>query len=234
MPHLPEFPLLARAPVGARRGDRERMDCIERKIAADVAQLAGVDVVALDLRERGGVELPAERALKIGELHHRQRSVGAAEKVAGDARKRDAFGWSSLLDELPDLAQLAENLLILLLDGPDCERERDRQRAQSDNDDASRQRPYWGAVQVSLDDPLLHARNLLPEFVTNVAQLSLSQSESFLHSLQCPFLPHPRIDRHETTVRTIRPLISHFRIVSLPSRLWTHHVIGPARTRLDA
>src|ERR1051326_6965544 len=67
-------------------------------------------------------------------------------------------------------------------------------------------RCYFGAVQVSFDDPSLHARNFWPLLETmNVSQSLLSQSLSLVHSAQCPFLLHPRIERHETTVRTNSP-----------------------------
>ena len=57
---------------------------------------------------------------------------------------------------------------------------------------------------------------LAPELVLNDSHDPLSQSLSALHSEQFDFLPHPKIDRHDATVTTIRPFMIHFRIVTPP------------------
>ena len=133
MAHLPELALVGGAARGARGALRERMNRVEREVAADVAQLAGVDVVLLDLLVRGDVELAAERALQVGELDHRQRRVGLAEHEAGDGGELDVIvdggggrgrdrpaGLSAerageLLEQLPDRLQLLQDLIVLLL-----------------------------------------------------------------------------------------------------------------------
>src|SRR5262249_54180777 len=111
----------------------ERVQRFEREVAADVTQLARVDVVLLQLLERRDVELPAERTLEIGELDHRQRRVGLADHVAGDVGELDVVvDWrrrdrrrrlarravdraGEFLEQQADLAQLVEDLLVLLL-----------------------------------------------------------------------------------------------------------------------
>jgi len=89
MPHLPQFALLGGAPRRARRGHRLRVDAFNRQIADDVPQFPGVDPLFLDLLVGGDVVLPAERALQIGVLDHRQRRVGFANHEAGHRRQAD-------------------------------------------------------------------------------------------------------------------------------------------------
>src|SRR6185437_4063697 len=60
--HRPEPALGAGAVRGFRREARLRMD-LERQVAHDEAQSAGVDPVVLEAREGPGLEAPAVRAL---------------------------------------------------------------------------------------------------------------------------------------------------------------------------
>ncbi len=85
--HLPELSLLARAARRARRTDGQAMRG-EREIAHGVAQLPGVDEIALDAGECRCVVLLAERALVVGELDHRERRIGPADDRA--AHRADA------------------------------------------------------------------------------------------------------------------------------------------------
>ena len=74
--HLPELALLAGAVGGFRRRARRGMK-LQRQVAHDEAQLAGVDEVLLQQRPGLALEAPAVRALVVGELQQRQRGVAA-------------------------------------------------------------------------------------------------------------------------------------------------------------
>src|SRR5262245_33912416 len=68
--HLPAFALFLRAArrFGSFKG--VRVNRFERKVFAHVFDLAGLDVLFLDLRERVVDVLAAERALKVSLLEH--------------------------------------------------------------------------------------------------------------------------------------------------------------------
>src|SRR5262249_18670496 len=112
--------LLAGAARGAGRVHRLRVARVDREVAADVAQHAAIDPVALQLIERRHCELAAERALQVGELHHRQGRVVLAERVAFEVFHTCALRRLSrlrqALEQLTDRAQFLEDLLVLLLD----------------------------------------------------------------------------------------------------------------------
>ena len=123
--HLPHFPVLTLLRRAAPRGSRAARVLveIEREVAADEAELSGIDVIRLDLRERGVVELLAERALEVGVLDHDQRCPGVAQgETAGRElvahlvvqRRRLLAGLHSF-QQLPDLPQLVQDVLGLLV-----------------------------------------------------------------------------------------------------------------------
>jgi hypothetical protein len=62
--HFPELVLLTGAACGHRGGRRVGME-IQREIAADKTDLAGIDVVLLQLRKAVGFEAAAERTLIV-------------------------------------------------------------------------------------------------------------------------------------------------------------------------
>ena len=77
MTHFPVLALLGGA-TPSRRGSARVVVEIEREIAAHEADLARVDVVGLDLSERGVVELLAERTLEVRVLDQHQWCLGVA------------------------------------------------------------------------------------------------------------------------------------------------------------
>src|SRR3954451_13910385 len=72
--------LLGCRPDGARAGDGVVAD--DRDRLEDDLQLAGLDVAFYERRKDLGLEVLAERALHVGEHHHRRGGVGGAEHVA--------------------------------------------------------------------------------------------------------------------------------------------------------
>ena len=90
-----------------------RVKLIEREVAEHIAELARVDVVLLESRERRREEAPAERALEVGELDEGDRRVGAPQTgCVGDTRphrpaRRDAALGRTLAQQAKHLRELA-------------------------------------------------------------------------------------------------------------------------------
>ena len=100
---------------------------VEREIAAHETQLAGIDVIGLELRVRVGVKALAERALVVGVFHENQRRIVLADgKATGRERHADLVALrlrlrlarcrrdGALLQRFPNRLELVQNLLRLL------------------------------------------------------------------------------------------------------------------------
>src|SRR6267143_2467923 len=64
--HLPVLSLVAGATGGLGGRVGQRVDLLDGKVAEDIPQLSGFDVLLLERRQRGLEELPAEGALVVG------------------------------------------------------------------------------------------------------------------------------------------------------------------------
>src|SRR5450755_913620 len=125
VPQFPELALLRRTACRSGAAPRVFVER-QRKVAADVADLAGVDEVGLDLRERIVVVALAERALVVGVLDHDQRRVFLADREAAGRESHDYLvvdrcrgggcrvSSRARSDRLVECSQLVEDLLRLL------------------------------------------------------------------------------------------------------------------------
>ncbi len=113
--HVPVFALLAGAVRGRGRCAGIGVQLIEREVAEHVTQLARVDVVFLEGRERRREEASAKRALEVGELDEGDRRVGAPQtRCVGHARPHRPTRRATAVGRT--LAQQAEHLRELALD----------------------------------------------------------------------------------------------------------------------
>jgi hypothetical protein len=92
---------------------------VQRKVAAEEAQLAGVDVLLSNLPEGGQVELPAERALCIRILDHGERRVLRTQVVSALDFQVGLSGLrgslrSLFLEKPANLPQFVQNRVGLL------------------------------------------------------------------------------------------------------------------------
>ena len=119
--HLPEFSLFACA-VGCLGGlECLFVDRFQGKVAGDIFQLAGLDVLAVDLGQRLTDVAGAEGSLVIGEVDERQLRgflafEGSISNVENDVL---GFGWSggrSSTQEIPDLLKLLLNCDLSFFD----------------------------------------------------------------------------------------------------------------------
>jgi len=76
--HLPVFPLVARAVRGLGRLEGVSVDRFQGEVPGDILQLAGFDVLLLDLGQRLTDVPGAEGSLVIGEVDERDRRVALA------------------------------------------------------------------------------------------------------------------------------------------------------------
>src|SRR5215510_4792874 len=119
--HLPEFPLFAGTTRGFSCFEGIFVNRFERKVSYDIAQLAGINVVFLDLGHRL-TDVPAtERSLEVGELDHDQFSGFLAFAGCPIDIEHDVLGcsgWSSWLgaQEGFDLLQILLHRLLPILE----------------------------------------------------------------------------------------------------------------------
>jgi hypothetical protein len=118
--HLPELALVAGAPGGAGSLERIRVE-VEREVARHEPHLARVDVRGLELAEDLRREAVTELALQIGELHERDRGIGASKRVTAHVvqfhaliLRRSWRGRGDALEGLPDRPEFLQHLLGLL------------------------------------------------------------------------------------------------------------------------
>src|SRR5205085_1525567 len=114
--HLPVLALVAGTLGGLGGAQRIGVDLFERQVADDVAQLAGGDVVPLDLRHRLLHVTAAERALEVRELHQDERGAVAAlrEPVADDQLELLGHHRGRRAPGAPTLAQRLDVLQVAL------------------------------------------------------------------------------------------------------------------------